>query len=45
MGKTVGEIEYDEAAELKLGADYPQDQTYPIEFAIIHKRRSKRRTR
>jgi ATP-dependent helicase/nuclease subunit A len=41
MGKTVGEIEYDEAAELKLGADYPQDQTYPIEFAIIHKEEAK----
>ncbi|NCU16567.1 helicase-exonuclease AddAB subunit AddA [Pallidibacillus pasinlerensis] len=36
MGKAVGEIEYDEAAELKLGADYPQDKPYPVEFTIIH---------
>ncbi|RDI47819.1 helicase-exonuclease AddAB subunit AddA [Falsibacillus pallidus] len=35
MGMKVGEIEYDENAELKLGASYPQDETYPIELHLI----------
>lgn len=37
MGVQVGEIEYDEDAELKLGAQYPENQEYPIELAILHK--------
>lgn len=35
MGVSVGEIEYDEAAELVKGAPYPEDQGYPVELAII----------
>ena len=37
MGKTVGEIDYDEAAELKKGAAYPEDEEYPIELYLIDK--------
>ena len=36
MGTTVGEIEYDESAELKLGASYPEEKDYPIEVSIIN---------
>ncbi|MGE8079566.1 helicase-exonuclease AddAB subunit AddA [Peribacillus loiseleuriae] len=35
MGVLVGEIEYDEQAELKKGADYPEDSEYPIELYLI----------
>lgn len=35
MGITVGEIEYDEDAELKKGASYPEDKPYPIELTLI----------
>ncbi|MBP2241116.1 ATP-dependent helicase/nuclease subunit A [Cytobacillus eiseniae] len=35
MGTSVGEIEYDEAAELVKGAPYTEDQSHPIELAII----------
>ncbi|MFD1708030.1 helicase-exonuclease AddAB subunit AddA [Siminovitchia sediminis] len=35
MGQNVGEIEYHEGAELVLGANYPSDDMYPIEVAII----------
>jgi ATP-dependent helicase/nuclease subunit A len=35
MGVRVGEIEYDEAAELKLGASYPANEEYPIELFIL----------
>ncbi|MDQ0217575.1 helicase-exonuclease AddAB subunit AddA [Peribacillus cavernae] len=35
MGVTVGEIEYDEDAELKKGAPYPEDRPYPIELYVI----------
>lgn len=35
MGVSVGEIEYDEAAELVNGAPYPEETPYPIELAII----------
>ncbi|MEH7122060.1 helicase-exonuclease AddAB subunit AddA [Bacillus sp. JJ1773] len=35
MGVSVGEIEYDEAAELKAGAPYPEDDSYPIELTVI----------
>lgn len=34
MGTSVGEIEYDEAAELVKGADYP-DEEHPIELLLI----------
>ena len=35
MGVTVGEIDYDEAAELKLGANYPSEQEHPVELILI----------
>lgn len=35
MGVKVGEIEYDEAAELKLGAPYPENDVYPIELLLV----------
>ena len=36
MGTQVGEIEYDESAELKLGANYPEESVYPIEIALVN---------
>lgn len=41
MGVKVGEIEYDEAAELKLGASYPEDQPYPVELMLIDMEKGK----
>ncbi|MED3888507.1 helicase-exonuclease AddAB subunit AddA [Peribacillus frigoritolerans] len=35
MGFTVGEIDYDEDAQLKKGAPYPEDDPYPIELHLI----------
>lgn len=35
MGVKVGEIEYDEAAELRTGASYPEDESFPIELLLI----------
>lgn len=35
MGIKVGEIDYDEAAELKKGAAYPEDEIQPIEVLFI----------
>jgi ATP-dependent helicase/nuclease subunit A len=35
MGVKVGEIEYDEAAELKNGAPYPTEEPYPVEVLLI----------
>ena len=35
MGTTVGEIDYDEDAQLKKGAPYPEDQAFPIELHVI----------
>jgi ATP-dependent helicase/nuclease subunit A len=35
MGVKVGEIEYDEAAELKSGALYPEEKPYPVELMLI----------
>jgi len=35
MGVKVGEIEYDEAAELRPGAPYPEDESFPIELILI----------
>ncbi|XJZ28135.1 helicase-exonuclease AddAB subunit AddA [Bacillota bacterium Lsc_1132] len=35
MGVKVGEIEYDEAAELRNGAPYPTEKPYPIELLLI----------
>ncbi|MEK4971380.1 helicase-exonuclease AddAB subunit AddA [Niallia sp. FSL R7-0648] len=40
MGVKVGEIEYDESAELKLGASYPEETPYPIEVALVNQRDS-----
>lgn len=35
MGINVGEIDYNKDAELVLGADYPSEDVYPIEVALI----------
>ncbi|WP_071393857.1 helicase-exonuclease AddAB subunit AddA [Bacillus tuaregi] len=35
MGVNVGEIEYNEAAELVKGASYPEDVSYPVELLLI----------
>ncbi|MGE7601986.1 helicase-exonuclease AddAB subunit AddA [Peribacillus sp. NPDC097675] len=35
MGLTVGEIDYDEDAQLKKGAPYPEENAYPIELHLI----------
>ncbi|WP_449539395.1 helicase-exonuclease AddAB subunit AddA [Ferdinandcohnia sp. Marseille-Q9671] len=37
MGEAVGEIEYDDDAELKLGADYPTNDQMAAEFLLIDK--------
>jgi ATP-dependent helicase/nuclease subunit A len=37
MGVKVGEILYDEAAELRLGATYPEEEPYPIKLMLIDK--------
>jgi ATP-dependent helicase/nuclease subunit A len=39
MGVSVGEIEYDEAAELRHGAPYPEDEPFPAELIIIDQNR------
>jgi ATP-dependent helicase/nuclease subunit A len=36
MGVKVGEIEYDEAAELKNGAPYPTEVSFPVEVLLIN---------
>lgn len=36
MGETVGEIEYDEQAELKLGASYPESKDTTTEMLLVH---------
>ncbi|OLP63705.1 ATP-dependent helicase/nuclease subunit A [Bacillus pumilus] len=36
MGETVGEIEYDEQAELKLGASYPKSEDTTTEMLLVH---------
>ncbi|MEH7073667.1 helicase-exonuclease AddAB subunit AddA [Neobacillus drentensis] len=36
MGVKVGEIEYDEAAELRAGAPYPEEEPYPVELLLIN---------
>ena len=35
MGVNVGEIAYDEAAELRKGAPYPEDDPFPAELILI----------
>ncbi|WHY87698.1 helicase-exonuclease AddAB subunit AddA [Neobacillus novalis] len=35
MGIKVGEIDYDEAAELRNGAPYPEDEQFPVELILI----------
>jgi len=37
MGIKVGEIHYDENAELKKGAPYPEDDEFPVELLLIDK--------
>ncbi|WP_010283449.1 helicase-exonuclease AddAB subunit AddA [Bacillus timonensis] len=37
MGEVVGEIEYDDDAELKLGADYPESEHMAAELFLIDK--------
>ncbi|MFP7295739.1 helicase-exonuclease AddAB subunit AddA [Neobacillus niacini] len=36
MGVRVGEIEYDESAELRPAAPYPEDEPFPIELLLIN---------
>jgi ATP-dependent helicase/nuclease subunit A len=36
MGVKVGEIEYDEAAELRNGAPYPEEEAFPVELILIN---------
>ncbi|MGN1401461.1 MAG: helicase-exonuclease AddAB subunit AddA [Bacillus sp. (in: firmicutes)] len=40
MGSTVGEINYDNDAELKKGAPYPEDEAFPIDIQFIDKENS-----
>jgi ATP-dependent helicase/nuclease subunit A len=35
MGEKVGEIEYDERAELKPGASYPENEAYSVELLLM----------
>ena len=35
MGVNVGEIEYNEAAELVKGASYPEEEPFPIELLLV----------
>lgn len=35
MGVKVGEIHYDEAAQLVKGASYPEDDQYPVELLLV----------
>ncbi|WP_217620862.1 hypothetical protein, partial [Bacillus sp. GbtcB13] len=35
MGEKVGEVEYDEQAELKLGASYPTNEATKTELLLI----------
>ena len=35
MGVSVGEIEYNEAAELVKGASYPEDHPFPVELMVV----------
>jgi ATP-dependent helicase/nuclease subunit A len=37
MGVKVGEIHYDENAELKKGAPYPEDDDFPVELLLVDK--------
>ncbi|GHH98525.1 helicase-exonuclease AddAB subunit AddA [Neobacillus kokaensis] len=39
MGVKVGEIEYDEAAELRNGAPYPEDNPFPVELILIDQKK------
>ncbi|WP_108670144.1 helicase-exonuclease AddAB subunit AddA [Peribacillus acanthi] len=39
MGVAVGEIEYDQDAELKLGAPFPEEELYPIEVVLINQKK------
>lgn len=36
MGVQVGEIHYDENAELKKGAPYPEDRHHPVELLLVN---------
>ncbi|WP_445486601.1 helicase-exonuclease AddAB subunit AddA [Niallia sp. 03133] len=38
MGAKVGEIEYDNSAELVKGAAYPEETSYPIEVMLINQK-------
>ncbi|MGG5253317.1 helicase-exonuclease AddAB subunit AddA [Neobacillus sp. SM06] len=44
MGVKVGEIEYDEAAELHLGAPYPQEKPHPVELLLIDQKAEEKET-
>lgn len=38
MGSMVGEIEYDESAELVKGASYPEESSYPIDLFLVNQK-------
>ena len=42
MGEKVGEVEYDEQAELKLGASYPPNEATKTELLLIETRAARR---
>ncbi|MED1470250.1 helicase-exonuclease AddAB subunit AddA [Bacillus salipaludis] len=44
MGVKVGEIEYDEAAELRNGAPYPEEEPYPVELLIVDLNKEQKET-
>lgn len=45
MNEKVGEIEYDEAAELRESPGYPQQEPYPIELLLIDQTKSESESR
>ncbi|MFF2446236.1 helicase-exonuclease AddAB subunit AddA [Neobacillus sp. NPDC058068] len=44
MGVKVGEINYDEAAELRNGAPYPENELFPIELMLIDQKAETKET-
>jgi ATP-dependent helicase/nuclease subunit A len=44
MGAKVGEIEYDEQAELVKGSSYPEEEEYPVEVVLMDQGEKQERT-
>ncbi|WP_309296618.1 helicase-exonuclease AddAB subunit AddA [Niallia sp. NCCP-28] len=42
MGAVVGEIEYDESAELVKGASYPEETSYPINLILVNQKNTEK---